>query len=219
MEISDVITRVQRQFGDESGVQVTEADVIRWINDSQQEAVLQNTFLLNNSESYITVANQQSYLLADDCIDIRVIRYTEPGATSSYPLKYMNIKEMDEYIGNWNGLDFVGEPQVYTRSFPGTTNIRVFPVPNHGLGLFTVEYGRYPVNVTKQADTIDLPLYLHQYVVEFCLMKAYEMDEEWESADRKAAYVQSTLDANFARDEQLSKDVYPSIIATAGDYD
>lgn len=217
MNVDNVVTRVQRQFGDESGVQVTEADVIRWINDSQQEAVLQHTFLLPTSSTIATVANQQSYNIPSTCLDLKNVKYTESGAISSYALQYFNSKQMNEYLGNWEGTDYIGEPLFFTQ---GTDNksIKLFPVPDHSLGTITFEFGRYPVDIVTAADAIDLPTYYHQYVVEFCLMKAFEMDEEWEAMDRKAAYVQSTLDANFARDEHFGKSAYPSIVPSSEDY-
>lgn len=216
MIVSDIVTRVQRQFGDESGVQVTETDVIRWINDSQQEAVLQHTFLLYQTATSPTVAGQQQYATPSDCIDIKTVRYKEASSLSFLPLKYYNTKEMDEYIFNWQGTDFTGEPEIWTKGNNNQT-IALFPVPD-AVGTLQFEYGRYPTPVITAADALDLPPYYHQYITEFCLMKAFEMDEEWEAMDRKAAYVQSTLDANFARDEQFGKDVYPSVVPSSGDY-
>lgn len=217
MELSDVFTRVQRQFGDESGVQVTEADILRWCNDAQQEAVLQHPFILMSDEQMTTVADQQTYEIPTPVVDIKTIRYTEPGAVSSYPLRYMTPKELDEYIGDWDGQNYKGEPVVFTQA-PLRNWIKLFPVPDHSNGAMSVEFGRYPTKVVTLATPLDLPEYLHQYVVEFCMMKAFEMDEEWEAMDRKAAYVQSTLDANFARDEQYAKNTYPTITPTLGDY-
>jgi len=43
--VSEVITAVQRQFGDESGVQLENTDIIRWINDAQDVIVAKNKVL------------------------------------------------------------------------------------------------------------------------------------------------------------------------------
>ena len=46
LNIQDVANRVKRTFGDESGVQVTDDDIIRWVNDAQLEISRQNEDLL-----------------------------------------------------------------------------------------------------------------------------------------------------------------------------
>ena len=216
MDIANVVTRVQRQFGDESGVQVVETDVLRWINDAQNEATTQIPFLLKETTTFASVANQQIYSLPANLADIEVMKYQASGMNSFYNLRGVASKQLNEYIDTWEGTDFPGDPLYYARG--KNQNIRVFPVPDNALGLFKLDYGRYATDVVTSASTIDLPLYLHPYVVEFCLMKAYEMDEEWEAADRKAQYVQSTLDANAFRDNVVSKETYPSVIPTASDY-
>lgn len=217
MNITDVISRIKRQFGDESGVQVTDDDVIRWINDAQNEAVTQLPFLLKETTTFGSVADQQTYSLPVNLADIEVMKFKSSGMDSFYNLRGVPSKNLNEYIDTWEGTDFSGDPLYYTK---GSENgsIRVFPVPDNALGLFKLDYGRYPTDVVSAGSTIDLPIYFHPYVVEFCLMKAYEMDEEWEAADRKAAYVQSTLDANAHRDNDVSKEVYPSVIPTSSDY-
>lgn len=35
--VSNVISHVTRQFGDESGAQISSEDIIRWLNDGQRE--------------------------------------------------------------------------------------------------------------------------------------------------------------------------------------
>lgn len=217
MNIAQIISRIQRQFGDESGVQVTEADIIRWINDAQNEAVLQHSNLLMSSSTVATVANQQAYNLPAGLLDVKNIRYTKTPEVSSYSLEFMTTQELDEYIGNWIGTEYLGEPEYFTRG-ANQTQFRVFPVPDHALGTFTLEFSRYATDVVDNNSTIDLPVYYHPYVIEFCLMKAFEMDEEWDAMDRKAAYVQSTLDANFGRDETFGKNAYPSVMPISEDY-
>ena len=217
MNIANVIARIQRQFGDESGVQVTEADILRWINDAQNEAILQHNNLLMTSSTVATVVNQQAYNLPAGLLDVKAIRYTKSPAVSSYPLEFLTTQELDEYIGDWIGTEYLGEPEYFTRG-ANQTQFRVFPVPDHALGTFTLEYSRYANDVVDSSSVIDLPVYYHPYVIEFCLMKAFEMDEEWDAMDRKAAYVQSTLDANFGRDEQFGKGTYPVVTTTNEDY-
>ena len=41
----DVVANVRRSFGDESGVQLEEGDLLRWINQGQYEIARQNKIL------------------------------------------------------------------------------------------------------------------------------------------------------------------------------
>ena len=58
--VPEVITAVERQFGDEAGVQLIESDIIRWINDAQDVIVAKNKVLKAKSTSP-SVANQAAY--------------------------------------------------------------------------------------------------------------------------------------------------------------
>ena len=40
--VQDVLLSVKRQFGDESGVQVTDSDIVRWVDDAQREISMNN---------------------------------------------------------------------------------------------------------------------------------------------------------------------------------
>ena len=61
----DVITRVKTQFGDNSGAQLTDSTIIRWINDGQQEIVNNNPILKAVKQTNI-VAGQAEYTFPGD---------------------------------------------------------------------------------------------------------------------------------------------------------
>ena len=49
-------------------------------------------------------------------------------------------------------------------------------------------------------------------------MKAYEMDENWEAADRKATFIQSTLNVLSSGDNDLNTSQYPVISSNFQDF-
>jgi hypothetical protein len=51
------------------------------------------------------------------------------------------------------------------------------------------------------------------------MMKAYEMDEDWDSADRKAQLIQSTIDFNNSREGWFGRETYPVVSTNYQDYD
>ena len=219
MNVQAIVTRVQRQFGDESGVQLTEADIIRWINDATREAVMQHENLSQQSDSLDTTAGLDTYTLPATSFTLQSVSYKAPGTNSFYPLNFMAPKAFDEYFAGWDGTDMLSDvPSVYTRG-PTSNTLRVFPAPSEsGTDNLKVIFSAYGVDVDDLSDALALPEYYHQYVLEYCLMKAYEMDEDWEAADRKAQYVQSTLDFNNNRESWFGRDTYPTIVATSEDY-
>ncbi len=224
MTPNDIKDRVKRIFGDESGAQVTDSDILMWINDAQREAAMQVEGMLRTTNTVDSIADTQSYALPSAAMTLLDISYKGPSDGSYHKLRYLSPNEMDEYIDGWDGTEFnAGDPQIYTRGQESNaigTSFIVFPRPDTSIvAAFKAEYIRYPNPVTSLGSgIIDLPEYLHLYVLEYCLMKAYEMDEDWESADKKASYIQSTLDFNNAKEAWFGQQAYPVVGTTAEDY-
>lgn len=216
--VSDIFTRVQRSFGDESAVQVTEADVLRWINDAQREAVMQHEGLLMSTSTLDTTADTAEYTLPATCFTLHHVEYRDSTTTSYYPLRWIPEAAANQYAAGWDGNDYSsGVPQVYLK----ITNDKIilFPRPDKTVTAgIKLTYSRYPVDLTSNSDSIDLPHYYHAYVEHFCMMKAYEMDEDWESADRKAQLIQSTLDFNNNRESWFGRESYPAVTPILEDY-
>src|ERR1041385_4536998 len=98
MNVSDVMTRIKRQFGDESQVQVTDSDIIRWINDGQRQIVMNNEGLLEQVAYTSTVINQQDYTLPVDLLIMRTVHLKDPNSASYFNLKYYTFTEFDQLV-------------------------------------------------------------------------------------------------------------------------
>ena len=213
--VSDIFTRVQRTFGDESAVQVTEADIIRWINDAQREVVMQHEGLLFKEDFLSSVAGTAEYATPSDLFTLTHVSYSDGGAF--YPLKYIPKSALNQYVPGWDGSVHVGYPKLFTKD--ENNKIIFYPTPDKTLtDNIKLEYSRYPTDLVDSGDAIDLPPYYHSYVEHFCMMKAYEMDEDWEAVGVKAALVQSTIDFNNNRESWFGRETYPSVTANAEDY-
>lgn len=210
LTVQDVITRVQRTFGDESSAQVTQADIIRWINDAQREAVMQNEGLLQTVGYLPTVQGTIEYTLPTDLFVLTHLYVKDSSSQSYYALKWLALKEFTEHLDGWDGSTYQSYPLVYTNQQKG--KVVIFPAPTASVanGIKMI-YSRYATDVVDINSTIDLPPYLHTYVVNFCIMQAYEMDEDWESAGQKASQIQGDLDFNNNRQYWFGRDEYPFI--------
>lgn len=218
LTVSDIFVRVQRAFGDESGVQVTEEDCLRWINDAQREVVMQHAGLLMKEGFIDTESGTAEYTLPTDCFTLNFVGYRDSTTSSYYSLRWLPESAMNQYANGWDGNDFsAAYPQVYMKDT--NDKIILFPRPDRSVASgIKLTYARYPIDLTDAEDAIDLPFYYHSYVEHFCMMKAYEKDEDWESADRKAQLVQSTIDFNNHRESWFGRETYPSVTPILEDY-
>ena len=217
MNVSEILTRVKRQFGDESGVQVTDEDIIRWINEGQRQIVMQNEGLLETTATANAVVNQQEYVIPATALILRSVSYQSPDDMSYYKLEGLSMPQLDAYIDGWDGDAFsTGTPLVYT-IFGG--NILLFPIPDRSAtNAIKIYFNRTPVDVVTGADIPDLPLLYHDSLVKSCLQMAYELDENWDGAKEKAIQLDADVALLRGRDAWKKQDTYPIMTVLPEDY-
>lgn len=218
MLVSEIITRVKRQFGDESGVQLTDEDIIRYINEGQRLIVTQNEGLLETIATSNAVANQQEYTIPTDALIIRTLSYKGPDDSAYYKLQGMSMPQLDEFIDGWSGnANNTGTPIVYTIF---RQNIILFPIPDRSqTAAIKIYYNRSPVDITSGTDTPDLPLLYHDTLVKQCLQMAYELDEDWEASQQKASQLREDVTILRGRQDWKQQDTYPMITIRWEDQD
>jgi hypothetical protein len=110
--VTDVITSVKRQFGDESAVQITDADIIRWVNDGQREIVDQNTTINQKLAKTDVIAGQDAYPLATDPALPNISRINSVRHDGTL-LENITIQEAENYVvGDGN----TGTPEAWYES-------------------------------------------------------------------------------------------------------
>lgn len=201
MIVSDVVTRVQRQFGDEASVQINSDDVIRYINDAAKEIAVQNDLgaAVANMSS---VANQNLYTLPADALALRSVYY------DNLKLDFYERTEYDAYVNtNDPNETAVGTPILYTRH---VNDILLYPKPE-SVKTIKLWYFQRPIEVTATTDSLPFPVEYHLRIVEYCLQQAYQTDEDWDAADR----MQSQFSDGMTRLKQLEsssdEEFYPVI--------
>lgn len=210
MIVSDIQTRVKRTFGDESGVQVTDTDIIRWINDGQRQIVLQNEGLLETTATADAVSGQQEYALPADTLIFRSVKYKTVGYNAYYHMKGFSFNEFNEYIDGWEGEAYVnGIPEIYTL-YAG--NLILFPIPSDSFAnALKIYYNRKPIEVETSVDTPDLPELYHESLVKYCLQQAYELDEDLEAAGAKSQELVGDIQLLRGRQDWKNQETYPTI--------
>lgn len=216
MNLGDVKIRVKRQFGDEAGVQITDADILRWVNDAQREIVMNNEDVLENVATADSVVSQIEYALPADLFVLRSVSYRRDATTSYTALTGMSLAQFDQFVDGWDGPTYGnGWPQVY-HIFEGT--LKVWPAPDGVVvGGFKIYYARKPTDLVSDSDEIDLPIPYHNAVVSYCLRQAYELDEDLTSAAYKDAQFQKNVETNRDREKWTHRDFYPTITVMSED--
>lgn len=184
MLVNDIGLRVKRQFGDEAGIQVTDADIIRWVNDAQREIAKEDS-LLQTFATTSAVANQQEYVRPPDILVLRSVHY------NGIKLKGLAPQEAEDYIATKDTP--IGEPQVF---WIWANKIFLYPIPSanlvDGIRIF---YTRLPKPVDSQDDAPEINVEHHGRIVEYALQQAYEMDENWQAAQMKQKQFKDGMEA------------------------
>lgn len=213
MNVQDVANRVKRTFGDDAGVQVTDDDIIRWINDAQLQISVDNEELLETVATADIVSGQADYTMPTNLNTLRSLMF------NNFKLRSLSFNEFNEYIDGFKatvqqGGYGNGKSEVFM-VYGGT--VTLFPTPNQSItGGLRIYYARHPASVGTLADGLGVPDRYHNSVVEYCLRMAYEMDENVEMAAYKgnqfAAQVQK-----LKSQEKTTTEYYPSITTLAED--
>jgi hypothetical protein len=113
MNLGDVKSRVKRQFGDDAGIQITDADITRWVNDAQREIAENNDDVLQVTATANVVSGVNTYNLPADYRLIRGLKY------NGNHLRGMTLQDFDNYI---DGLDSL-TTQNYSQGIPIVYNV------------------------------------------------------------------------------------------------
>lgn len=194
MNVQDIVTRVRRIFGDDAAVQVTDADIIRWINDGQVEIVKNNDSALQTTGFINLIAGQSSYTLPADLLVLRSLRYKYATMDSFSRLIYKNMQQFDEEVDGWDGTAFSASNPVFFTTYEGA--VTLFPTPDtSNVGGLKILYNKKPVDVVTLVDALALPLIYHNTIVKYCMWQASLLDEDHEPGMMYRSDFQSDMDS------------------------
>jgi hypothetical protein len=204
MRLGEIIKRVQRQFGDDVEAQITEEDIVRWVNDACLEIATANS----TNQGYLlgtTAVTQgvREYELPDDLLLLRSIRLDN---SKLIGITYEQITELDPKLDS-----AVGKPTHY---WVYNKNINLYPTPDQAYSNLTIMYTKTPdlLLVTMKNVEPDLPVQYHPRIVEYCIAQAAELDDNIAQYQQKMSQFQSGIMAAKSNSEQPESDgVYPSI--------
>lgn len=204
--VQDVASTVKRQFGDESGVQVTDSDIYRWVNDGQKEIVTKNK-VIKGKATIVAVPGQSDYTLPEANIAaIESIHW------AGIPIVGVAYPEVEKYILGHPTL-FEGGTGTPAMWYEWAGTVTFWPTPA-AADQITLLYTRMPDHVSSLTDLLSVPDKYFNMLLKFVLAQAYEMDEDWEASNFKTQ--QFTDDLNTTADDERSTQnmTYPVINVT-----
>lgn len=198
----DVRRAVQRSFGDESGVQLEDADILMWINDAQDEIVNRNR-ILKGTSSTVSAAGQQSYTFPSARIhQIESIHY------GGSRLPNMPFAQAENHvIGQGLELSQQGEPELWYE-WGGRFSFWPTPATSQSIVLY---YTLRPERLTTLDSVLSVPDKYYQNVVNYVLRSAYEMDEDWQASQAKQQQFDASLN-DLAEEERTAQHMTYSTI-------
>lgn len=201
--VQDVNVRVKHQFGDEAGVQVSDDDILRWINDGQREIVQKNSILRAKADTNI-VNGQNKYTFPSDILTLNNITY------EGKPLKAMSFQDAQQYILNIDpGLVETGTPLFW---YEWANELSLYPKPDADIvnGL-TIYYIKLPSKVTSSIDKLSLPDRYFDRLMEYVMSKAYEMDDDIAASNNQLQKMEASLNSQHEVETEYQTNFYPTI--------
>lgn len=201
--VSEVMTAVKRQFGDESGVQLENTDILRWINDAQ-DVIVAKTKVLKAKSSITATPGQAAYTFPSDNIhQVESLHY------NGYRIPNMAFPEAEEYI-------FAADPDQIALGNPAlwyewAGTFTFWPAPGEDK-IIDLYYTQRPTPVTQTSDVLSVPDKYYQDVVRYVLQQAYEMDEDLGNAQAKGQQFEQSM-GEFSEEDRSSQNMtYSTII-------
>lgn len=168
--VADVANAVKRLFGDESGVQLVDNDIITWTNEAQQ-AIADSTKVLKAKATTSMVDGTNTYSLT--AITPKILQI-ESLLVNGRRIGNMSVAQAEETISQSDPLaEETGFPAFW---YEWAGEITFWPKPNLDATIL-IRYTANPDVVSALGDLLSLPDEFLSDVINFVLRRAYEMDE------------------------------------------
>lgn len=201
---NQVANYVKKQFGDANGRQITDADILGWINTAQQEIVSQNP-VLKDALEINTTPGQDAYTYPGE-----MVQYIESIHLDGKPLESFSFQEAERYIASYTGDDAKASARP-TLWYERNGTVYLYPVPDSAEYLMRMFYQRRPADLVALGDLLGVPDRYFQRVVDAVLARAYQLDGDWEAAQYKQQEFFSGMQLIANQENVVRTTVYPTI--------
>lgn len=210
MKLNDIIVRVQRSFGDDVQAQITKEDIVRWVNDACLEIATSSNLNQGSIGNTAVGVGKKTYDLPSDLLLLRSVRCNGMKLRGE---TYEQLCEQDSDLENTTGT-----PSAYW-VYGGKLNL--YPIPNAALGNLSILYTKTPdlLTVDMGERQPDIPVQYHPRIVEYCIAKAAELDDNLGHYQIKMGEFQQKTSATQQNAEQPEGDSFYPSITYIGEYE
>lgn len=181
--VNEVAQATRRQFGDDAGVQIDDADIIRWVNDAQDVISSRNRFLKATSV-VLSEPNRSSYRWPTE----RILQ-VESVHFDGRKIPNVPFAAAEDRFSTTDTT--TGVPQFW---YEWAGKFIFYPAPSEQKEI-TLYLTLKPTPVTTLADTLSVPDHYFVDIVRYVLTQAYEMDEDWEAVKAKQDQFDSSVNS------------------------
>lgn len=202
---SDAAQDVRDKFGDIGSVQITDAMLLRWINNGQREIASDAP----SSEATATGSLVQGTSVYDLGVIGTRVRSVSQIIVNGVLAKILPWPEYVSLISEYQASAQSGAP-VSAAIYGGSLNL--WPIPNVSVANgITLYYTQYPLELTVLTGLLSIPDRFFAALCDYVFAQALELDENFEASAAKLSNFNTRLAGQRARLGENPSDYYPTI--------
>jgi hypothetical protein len=207
--LQDVISRVRVITGDKTSSQFTDTDIAQWASDGQLD-IVNETEHPQVDLTLNTVAGTYSIPVAGGYLTMREVIYSGQSL----------LRVTREWLAKSNPYWRVSanQPQAPSQYYwLDENNVNLYPTPDVSGVPVVLHYTAYPPALVNGTDVLVIPDEQLSTLLQFCLQKAKEWEEDWMAATYfRKGYADRV--AGDAHDQWVpGSDSYPMIRESPGE--
>lgn len=202
--LGDVKDYVKRQFGDESGYQLTDDDITRWTNEACMEIVSKNEVLRAVTAVAYDPAVERTVPKPTDSLKILSVRWND---TLLKNIGFEEFQNLGYSLSGVTSLDKAGNACYWTQ-FSEDIVLGAYPLV---AGTIEITYVPEPAKITLDGSTLELPDRYFSRVLEYVMSKAYEMDEDWSAHQVQRQMFEDNM-STLSNAENDTSGPYPVVV-------
>lgn len=195
--VSALITRIQDQLMDDTGVRWTEEELIRYVSDGQREitnfkpdaiSTIADVGVPADSSSHGLVPGTKQTLPANALRLLSIVRNTYSGATRS--VRAVSRETLDRFVPDWHSTaagKTNQEVKHYTYDPDSPTIFYIYPPqPNPVTGQIEVIYTKTPDDISDSTANIEVDDSYANALIDYALYRALSKDADNQGAAQRA---------------------------------
>jgi hypothetical protein len=201
--VQQVATEVTRIFGDDSLIEITNADLLRWVNMAQAEIASVNKTIKASATRDVTAA-QTLYVIPSEIPIYQIQALMIDGV----PLKPVSFQAAQEIIQSDDPkVKYIGQPKIW---YEWDNDIYIFPAAEKDItaGL-TIYYIGVPGQLTSMDSTLSVPDRFYNQTVDYVLSQAYRLDENWQATQYQDARFRDSMNRIAGQEDIVDQQAYP----------